>query len=93
MWVIDTSVDMGFNLLEKISLGHWIAVKSDEDLPAYDSANRTYMTFGKLLSRSIVVATLGLILIRIDVFALVGLIIKLLGGAAGVISEYLQGAG
>ena len=35
-WMVDTNVDLGFNILEKLSFGHWIAIKDPDEMPYTD---------------------------------------------------------
>ena len=90
-WAIDTNADIGIKLLEKITFGHWIAVKYEDDIP-YNNANESqYMTFGKLLVRCLIIVVLGIILINVDIFSAVLALINLFGGAAEQIEKIILG--
>lgn len=84
-WAVDVNLDLGLNLLEKVSLGHFVAVRSKEEMPPPDAASATtYVDFGGVVLRSIAFAVIGVLLITIDP---VGLVIKLLTGLQFILNE------
>ena len=75
-WSLDVNLDLGFNLLEKVSFGHFVAVRSLDEMPDPDpESTTTYVDFRTLILRAIAFASVGVILITIDP---INLIIKLL---------------
>jgi hypothetical protein len=76
-WALDVNLDLGLNLLEKVSFGHFVAVRSLDEMPDADpDSTTTYVDFRRLIFRCIAFAAVGVILITIDP---VNLIVKLLG--------------
>jgi hypothetical protein len=83
-WALDVNLDLGLNILEKVSFGHFVAVRSLDEMPDADpDSTTTYVDFRRLIFRCIAFAAVGIILITIDP---VNLIVKLLGWLNFVIS-------
>lgn len=91
LWTIDTNMDLGFALVEKITLGHWIAVKYDSDIPSHNPSGQTYLTCPKMFIRCMCVIALGLLLIRVNAFEIVTLLIKVFGGFGSIIEKVVKG--
>jgi hypothetical protein len=84
-WGIDVNMDFGLNLLQKVSLGHFVAVRSAEDMPPEDAESKvSYMTFRGIMIRSIAFAVMGVLLIVTDP---VGLLVRLMEWLNFIISE------
>lgn len=81
-WVLDTNVDLGFNILEKMTLGHLIAVTDESEVPVYDMEDRKYIGFGNLVIQSCIVAVIGIVLILVDFYEIAYWLIKIFGGIA-----------
>ena len=90
-WVLDTNADMGIKLTEKLTLGHWVAIRYKDDMPYYDASERKYMTLGNMIMRCSVVIVVGILLLRIDVFEIVLFLINMFGDAAIKIEEIIRG--
>lgn len=90
-WNVDVNVDLGFNILEKISFGRWIAVKSYDEMPYMNTDEVNYIKFGDLLVSCIVLITVGIILITVNVVDLILMIIQLFGGIAKYITRIITG--
>lgn len=90
-WAVDTNIDMGFNILEKISFGHWIAVKSSEEMPERDYEGRSYITFSNLFVKCGILVVVGLILIFVPVTNIAVTFMKMFGGLADIISNLITG--
>lgn len=90
-WVFDTNTDIGIGLLEKISFGHWVAIKYEEDMPVADTEGRSYISFGKIMVKMIVLIVVGVLLILLDVFDIVVFLINMLGGIATQIGKLING--
>ena len=91
-WVIDTNMDFGVRLLNKATFGAWEAVKYDGDMPTMDSSGVKYITFDKIITSCMILASVGIIINVIDVFDLVLFLIKTLGVIATELGKVLAGA-
>lgn len=91
LWALDANTDLGLNLLEKATFGHWIAIKYASDIPDGPTGDKSYITGRKVLIRSIILIAVGLLMIRIDVFEIVHLIVVLFGEIASKIEEIIKG--
>ena len=90
-WLIDTNIDFGYDLTNKLTLGKWIPVKYSEDIPTKDLENRKYITFSGLIAKSIVFIAVGILLVTTDVFSIVLFFIKTLGSFASGIIKMITG--
>ncbi len=82
-WSLDVNMDLGLNLLEKVSFRHFVAVRSLDEMPDPDPESTTmYVDFRRLIMRCLAFASVGVILITIDP---VNLIVKILGWLSFVI--------
>ncbi|WP_099467406.1 hypothetical protein [Konateibacter massiliensis] len=90
-WLIDTNVDIGMRVLEKLSFGYWVAVKYEEDLPQYNADQRSYMTASQVTLRCIVIIVVGIILIYVNELDIVLYLIKLFGGPAQQLEKLIGG--
>ncbi|MEM4385405.1 MAG: hypothetical protein QXD03_02520 [Candidatus Anstonellales archaeon] len=89
-WLVDTNVDLGLNLLEKVTLGKWVAVKYIEE--DYEVTEGVLMiTLGKLLWRCLGIGLLGALIINLDVVGIILKIIKMFSGIAKVIYDLIIG--
>ena len=92
LWLLDTSFDMGVKFIETISFGHWIAVKDPMELPEINTEGKAFLTFGKLLMKSLLVVFIGIVLIRINIWHLVITLVQSFGIFADKIYELLAGS-
>lgn len=90
-WVLDTNADLGIKLMEKLTLGHWVAVRYAEDIPAQNVNECTYLTASTMIIRCLLMIAMGSLLILINVFDLVLIIIKTFGGIAESIEKIITG--
>lgn len=90
-WTLDTNVDLGFNILEKVSFGQWVAVKSDSEMPYDDLEDRGYITFQKIVMKSIGVAIIGVVLILVNIMDLVVYLIEIFGEVAKMVGRLITG--
>lgn len=90
-WAMDTNTDLGLGLMEKVTFGHWTAVKYASDVPEGDTGEHSYLAFGKLMIRCVILIVVGILLINLDVFALVSTLIGLFGKAASAIEDLIKG--
>ena len=90
-WVVDTNVDIGLSLLEKMTLGHFIAVSDESEVAFMDTEGRRYIGFGSLVGKSLIIASVGMIVILVDVIELVYWVIQIFGGISKFISKIITG--
>ena len=91
-WATDVNLDLGLNLLYKVSFGHFVAVRSLDEMPSADpTTTTTYVDFRKLLIRCFAFATVGIIILTVDPVNLVVNIMTWLSFVLNVISEKLFG--
>lgn len=90
-WGMDTNTDLGLGLTEKVTLGHWTAVKYASDVPQGDTGEHSYLAFGSLMIRCAILIVVGILLINLDIFKLVSLLIGLFGKAASAIEDLIKG--
>lgn len=90
-WVFDTNTDLGIKLLEKVTLGHWVAVKYEDDIPSNKTKGIEYITAPKLIVKCIIVITIGILLIRVNIFVIIQFMVHLFGGVASKIDEVIKG--
>lgn len=90
-WVVDTNVDLGFGLLEKLTFGHWIAVKDASEVPYIDTEDRKYVSFQKVVVNSIIISVVGVVLILINVVNVVIWLLQAFGGIAVKLGQLITG--
>jgi hypothetical protein len=90
-WVLDANTDVGIKLLEKLTLGNWVAVKYEDDIPYRNTNDRTYLTGGKMAIKCMIIVTIGVLLIRINIFRIVLKLINLFGGFASQVQSIILG--
>lgn len=91
LWAIDTNTDLGFNLLTKVTLGNWIAVKYADDIPMDTTNGTKYITGQKIIIRSIIIMAVGIFLIVFNVFDLVNWLIVSFGDLASEVEKIIRG--
>ena len=90
-WALDANADIGIKLLNKATMGHWVAVKYEDDIPYQNTNDLTYITFGKLITKCLIIMGTGLLLIYVNVFTVVLYLIDLLGSFASEVEKIIQG--
>ena len=91
-WVADVNLDLGLNFLHKVSIGHFVAVRSLDEMPEADPESKTtYVDFRKLLFRCFVFAAVGIIILTVDPVNLVVKIMSALSFVINFLSEKLFG--
>lgn len=91
LWIVDTNIDVGVGFLNKVSFGHWQAVKYPEDIPEGSLGDVEYMTAGKLFMRCLVIISLGILLILVNVFDIVEVLLRLFGPIALALEDLISG--
>jgi len=91
LWVFDTNTDIGFGLLEKFTMGRWVAVKYEDDIPYNNANSQRYITFKGVIMKTLIFIAVGIILIRINVFAIAQLLIQTFGQIATGIEKMIRG--
>ena len=86
-WVLDTMVDVGIKLTNKLTFGKWEAVRYESDLPAVaDDSHIKYISLPTLIKSVLVIDVVGIILIVVPA-------LKILAGLLNVfgkIAEYFD---
>lgn len=90
-WGLDANADIGVKLLEKLTFGHWVAVKYESDIPYNNANGSTYLTGGKMFIKFIILVIVGLILIYVNILNVVLRIIQLFAPVARVLEKLIQG--
>lgn len=90
-WNVDVNVDLGFNILEKLSFGKWVAIKDYDEMPYMNTTETNFVKFSELLISCIIIISIGLVLILVNVVDLILMIIQLFGGLASYISKMITG--
>lgn len=90
-WNVDVNVDLGFNILEKISFGKWVAVKDYEELPYMNTEETNFIRFGPLVVSCIGIIALGIVLITVNIIDVILMLIQLFGGIAEYITRIITG--
>lgn len=90
-WTADVSVDLGFNLLEKITFGKFIAVSSEEEIPKTSSLPVSYVGFGTVLMSSLKIIALGIVLVFVDFVQITIIMIDYIGRIATFFSNIIGG--
>ena len=90
-WIIDTNIDFGIKFLEKLSFGHWIAVKYEEDIPIHDDNNSKYIGQKEIVIKCIVLLTFSIIITNIDVYEITLKLIRLFGKLAIDLEKLVKG--
>lgn len=90
-WIVDTHVDLGVALTNKITFGLWEPVKYIEDVPHYDAENRKYVGFSRLIMCCSVIMLVGVLLVVLNIYDVVMTIIEMLGRFAIIVDQMLNG--
>lgn len=90
-WAVDVNIDIGLNILEKITFGHWVAIKYDDELPPVDYSGKSYITFKSVIIRAIIMILIGIVLITVPVTNIAVKLIELFGGIADLLSKLFTG--
>ncbi|MBC2457162.1 hypothetical protein [Clostridium beijerinckii] len=91
-WALDVNLDLGLNLLEKVSFNHFVAVRSLDEMPAPDpDSMTTYVDFRRLIIRCLAFAAVGVILTAVDPVNLIIKILSALNFILKVISQKIFG--
>lgn len=91
LWVFDTNTDLGFGLLEKVTLGNWVAVKYAEDIPTHNVNDQKYVCFKDICIRTMILIAIGILLIRIDIFYILTVLIDVFGNIASQLEKLIKG--
>jgi len=91
-WAVDTNVDLGFNILSKLTLGNWVAVKDNAEIPSIDDDKKKYLDFRSIAIKALWVAIIGVILILVDIIDIVVFLIEVFGTVAKVIYQIVAGS-
>lgn len=92
IWALDTNTDLGLNLLNKVTFGHWIAVKYKTDIPEGDAENVTYMSGDKVMIRCLIIIAVGILLITINALDIVSMLVEAFGNVASELERIIRGS-
>ena len=90
-WAVDTNADIGIDLLNKLTMGNWIAVKYSEDIPAHDISGVKCIDPSRLMFGTIILIVVGILLININIFDLIIVLIEYVGSLSRALEKLLQG--
>lgn len=90
-WVLDTILDIGIKLVNKLTFGKWEAVRYSSDIPNVDESNIKYVSLPVLLKSIIVMDTLAIILIVVPAFKLVAGFLSVFGKIAEFFDKAFSG--
>lgn len=90
-WLIDTNIDVGVQLTNKLTFGQIIPIKYDSDIPLIDAENRHYVALSGMAIRGLVLITVGLICILTDPYKIALFLIKTFGKFAEAVSKMISG--
>jgi hypothetical protein len=91
LWLMDTSFNFGFNIIEKISFGHWVAIKDRNDVPEMDTNERHYIDFWATLGKSGILIVMGVTLIKVNILGIIARLIGSFGELAIYVSDKIRG--
>lgn len=90
-WVIDTNVDLGFSLTNKVTFGHWIAIQYDEELPTYNNEDKFYVDGKHMLIRCLIMIAVAIVVIRVDASEIILVLINTFGKIASYAEDMIKG--
>lgn len=90
-WVIDTNIDFNMKLVNKLTFGHWEAVKYEDDVPSLSHNEITYISSQKITIKCMSIVAIGVILIVVNVFDIALLLIDTFGTIAAEIEKIITG--
>lgn len=85
-WTIDTQVGLGLDLYKIASFGRWQAMKYKSDIPTGEKLSK-YVALGRMLLNSIIIISIGTVIIRLNVVNVLYRIV----GSFGKLAEYIMG--
>jgi len=90
-WYVDTSIDIGLDLVTHMTFGAMIPVKNSFDMPQINNSGKSYVDYTGICTTCITIIGMGLILLLVDVFDIILFFIKALGVLATQISKIITG--
>ena len=87
-WVLDTQLGLGLNLYGALSFNKWEAIKYKSDIPIGERSSH-YVSLGRMLLNTVVIMSIGTVLIRVNIVALIYTLIKSFGKFAEYITNLL----
>lgn len=90
-WVIDTNVDLGFSLTNKVTFGNWIAIQYDEELPTYNNEDKSYVNGREMLIRCLIMVAVAIVVIRVDASEIILVLIQTFGKFAAYAERVIRG--
>lgn len=90
-WIIDTNVDLGFSLTNKVTLGHWIAIQYDEELPSYNNEDHCYVDGKHMLIKCLIMVAVAIVVIRVDASEIILVLVNTFGKIASYVEDMIRG--
>lgn len=90
-WVIDTNVDLGLSLTNKLTFGHWVAIQYEEELPSYNNEEHSYVDGKHMLIRCLIMVAVAIVIIRVDASELILVLINTFGKIASYVENMIRG--
>lgn len=87
-WIIDTQLGLGIDLYTKASFGRWVAIKYKSDIPIGEHMSR-YVSFGRMIVNTLIIMTMGILIIRLNIVALIYRLIKAFGTLSNKLSSMM----
>lgn len=90
-WIIDTNVDLGFSLTNKVTLGHWIAIQYDEELPSYNNEDHCYVDGKHMIIKCLIMVAVAIVIIRVDASEIILVLVNTFGKVASYVENMIRG--
>ena len=91
-WIIDTQVDLGLSLLNKLTFGHWTAVQHNEEIPQYNrDSDHRYVDSKGIIKAFILIIAIGILLMQVDVSRVVLRLIQSFGRIGAYAEKMIKG--
>ena len=90
-WIIDTNVDLGFSLTNKVTFGNWIAIQHDEELPTHNNEDKSYVDGKQMLIRCLIMVVVAIVVIRVDPSEILLVLINTFGEFASYAEKMIRG--
>ena len=87
-WALDTNVDFGFSILEKMTFGHMVAISNSSEIPkdVTGKDKKRYVDLGDTAVSALIIMCAGIVLIITDVMSLVVMLVN----SIGKLSNYVE---
>lgn len=90
-WGIDTHSGLNSNLVERLTLGHWVAVAYSEDEKKIKVGDKAYLGFGKMILRAVILMSVGVVMMFSNFNMIVYSVVEAASGFVNFIEGILKG--